>query len=435
MKKIKISIIGLGFVGLTLAAVNANLGYKTTGIEIDKEKLDKIKNGKPDFYEPDVEKLLKNSLKKKTISFTNKFESILDTDITFVTVGTPSDKNGKIDLKKLKKAIFQLSNILKKKKSQHVVVIKSTVIPTTTSKIILPIFKKNSNVIINVNPEFLREGRAIHDLKYPHLIVIGSKQKNEHKILKEYYKQFYQKLPEIIETDCTTAEMIKYSNNIFLATKISFINSIANICQKLPSVDINQIAHAIGKDPRIGEQFLQAGPGFGGSCLPKDLSAMINFSKKIGNPNQLLEAVEKINKSQPEQILQILKDLKIKNKKIIISILGLSFKKDTDDIRESVSITLVNNLLKKNFKINVHDPMAIENFEKIYKNKINYYEKISECIKDSDCCIILTDWKEYTELKPRIFSKNMRTKNIIDARRVLDPRKFNELNYRAIGLG
>jgi len=435
MKKIKISIIGLGFVGLSLAVVNANLGNKTTGIEIDKEKLDGIANGKPDFYEPDVEKLLRNSLKKKTISFTNKFESILDTDITFVTVGTPSDKNGKIDLKNFKKAIFQLSEILKKKKSQHVVVIKSTVIPTTTFEIVLPIFKKNSNVIVNVNPEFLREGRAVNDLKYPHLIVIGSKQKNEHKILKEYYKQFYQKLPEIIETDFTTAEMIKYSNNIFLATKISFINSIANICQKLPSVDVNQIAHAIGRDPRIGAQFLQAGPGFGGSCLPKDLSAMINFSKKFGSPNQLLEAVEKINKSQPKQILQILEDLKLKNKKIIISILGLSFKKDTDDIRESVSIKLVNKLLKKNFKINVHDPMAIENFEKIYKNKINYFEEISDCIKNTDCCIILTDWKEYTKMKAKIFSKNMRTKNIIDARRVLDPRKFNELNYRAIGLG
>ena len=435
MKKIKISVIGLGFVGLSLAAINANFGFKTIGIEIDKKKLENIQNGKPDFYEPGIEMLLKNAIKKKTILFSDKLENILDTDITFVTVGTPSDKSGKIDLKKFKKAIFELSKILNNKKTQHTVVIKSTVIPTTTYDVVLPYFEKNSNIIVNVNPEFLREGNAINDLKYPHLIVIGGKNTKECKFLRNYYNKFYQKLPDVLETDLTTAEMIKYSNNVFLATKISFINSIANICQKLPYVDVNQIAYAIGKDPRIGTQFLQAGPGFGGSCLPKDLSALINFSNKFGNTNQLLKSVENVNQSQPQKILEILKELNVKKDKNKISILGLSFKNKTDDIRESVALKIVKILLKKKFEISVHDPMAIKNFEKIFKNKIKYHEKISDCIKNTDCCIILTDWDEYTKLTATIFLKNMRTKNIIDARRVLNPEKFKKLNFKAIGLG
>lgn len=434
MKKIRISIIGLGFVGLSLAVVNANLGFKTVGIDIDKEKLRKISNGKPDFFEPNVEKILKNSIKKKTISFSNKLEKILETDLTFVTVGTPSTTNGEINLKNLQNVVSQLSKILKKKKSKHLVVIKSTVIPTTTSKIILPYFK-NNNVIVNTNPEFLREGNAINDLIHPHLIVIGGNAQNDQKLLKNYYKEFYQKLPEVLETDFTTAEMIKYSNNVFLATKISFINTIANICQKLPFVDVNQIAYAIGKDPRIGSQFLQAGPGFGGSCLPKDLSALIKFSEKFGNTNKLLHAVEDVNKIQPSRVIQLLENMGVKNKKNRIAILGLSFKKDTDDIRESVSTKIVKSLLKKKFQINVHDPLAIQNFEKIFKSKINYFQKISDCIKNVDCCIILTDWEEYTKLTPTIFLKNMRTKNIIDARRVLESKKFGKLNFKAMGLG
>lgn len=434
MKKTKISIIGLGFVGLSLAVTNAKEGFDTIGIESNKEKLKNLKLGKADFFEPKLNAYLKESVSKNKITFTENLNQILKTDITFITVGTPSTKEGKIDLSALKKVVSELYKILKNKPKNHLIVIKSTVVPTTTLQVIVPILKKLKNVGVVVNPEFLREGSAIDDLYQPHLIVIGSDDERHSKTLENYYKQFYKKMPELLRTDHTTAEMVKYSNNAFLATKISFINSIANICQQLPHVDVNTIAHAIGKDPRIGSQFLQAGPGFGGSCLPKDLSALINFTDKFHDLNGFFKAVENVNKLQSSQVVQMLKSMKLDSKKVI-AILGLAFKKDTDDLREAVSIKLVNYLLKKQMKIKVHDPMALDNFKNIFKDKITYHNKIEDCLKGANCCILLTEWDVYKKLKPETLRKNMKDLNIIDARRILTPSKFNGFNFKAIGLG
>jgi len=435
MNKPKISVIGLGFVGLTLAVINARKGFDTIGIDIDKEKLEKLTSGQPDFFEPNLEKFLKESLRLKKINFTDKVEEILKTDITFLTVGTPTTLDGKIDLSQLKSVVLKLVKILKKKKTSHLIVVKSTVIPTTTSEYIEPHFKNLKNISVVVNPEFLREGNAIRDLLEPHLIVIGEKNKKEGKFLEKYYKLFYKKIPEIISTSHTTAEMIKYSNNVFLATKISFINSIANICQNLPMVDVNKVAYAIGKDSRIGPQFLNAGPGFGGSCLPKDLSALIGFSKKLGKINNLFKAVEEVNELQHMQIIQMLKDMDVLNPGKTISILGLSFKSNTDDIRAAVSIKLVKNLLRKKVKVKVHDPMAMKNFAKIFGKKIVFCKSIQECLRDSEGCVVLTEWNDYKKLRASTFSKYMREPNIIDARRILNPSDFTNLNFRAIGLG
>ncbi|HXV66212.1 MAG TPA: UDP-glucose/GDP-mannose dehydrogenase family protein [Nitrosopumilaceae archaeon] len=435
MKKLKISIIGLGFVGLSLAVTNAREGFFTIGVDSNKTKIKNLQNAKADFFEPNVSKYLKESIKKNKILFTSDLKEILKTDITFITVGTPSTKDGKIDLSSLKKVVSELKKILKTKQKTHLVVIKSTVVPTTTLNEVLPIIKNLKHVGLVVNPEFLREGSAINDLYHPHLIVIGHDNEKHYKILECYYKQFYKRLPEILKTNHTTAEMIKYANNAFLATKISYINSIANICQQLPQVDVNTISHAIGKDPRIGSQFLQAGPGFGGSCLPKDLSALIKFTDKFQDINSFFKAVENVNQLQSNQLIQMLKSMKLLNQNKIIAILGLAFKKDTDDLREAVSIKLVNKLLKKQVKIRVHDPMALDNFKEIFKDKISYHNKITDCIKGADCCIILTEWDAYKKLNTGILKNHMRKPNIIDARRVLDPSKFKELNYKAIGLG
>ena len=434
LQKPKISVIGLGFVGLSLSVVNANYGFQTIGIDIDKKKLEKVKNGDPDFFEPQLDKFLKDALKKKTLSFSGNLSEVLQSDITFITVGTPSTSKGKIDLKNLKNVVKELSQILKKRNKKHLIVIKSTVIPTTTHDTILPYFHSNSNVKIVMNPEFLREGNAINDLIKPHLIVVGCKDKKGCSELNDYYKKFYAKLPEILETDLTTAEMIKYTNNVFLATKISFINTIANICQNLPNVDVNKIAYGIGRDSRIGSEFLHAGPGFGGSCLPKDLSALIDFSNKFGNANNLLKAVEDVNKIQPKRVIKMMDDLGIRNRQKI-AILGLAFKRDTDDIREAISNKVVNILLKKGMKINVHDPMALENFKRKFGNKINYCNSVPECLKDTHCCIILTDWNEYKKLKEFTFLKHMKKYNLIDAKRILNPQKFLNMNYRGVGLG
>jgi len=227
-----ISVIGMGFVGLSLAVVNAQKKFETIGIDIDKKKIKELQEGKTPFFEPNLKQFLKNSLKSKKILFTENLHEILNSDITFITVGTPTKKNGEINLSQLQTVISKLSKILKAKKSAHLIVIKSTVAPLTTLKHVIPKFKQKT-VSIVFNPEFLREGNAVQDLLEPHLIVIGE-QKNSGEKLVKYYKQFYGRQPEILRTGFTTAEMIKYTNNAFLATKISFINSIANICQNLP---------------------------------------------------------------------------------------------------------------------------------------------------------------------------------------------------------
>jgi len=435
MIKPKISVIGLGFVGLALAVINAKKGFETIGIDSDKEKLKNLRKGIADFYEPNLSKLLKESMKGNKISFSDDFNNILKTDITFITVGTPSTKEGRIDLTSLKKVISDLYNVLKNKSKNHLIVIKSTVVPTTTSQIVVPKMKNLKNVSVAVNPEFLREGNALNDLLKPHLIVIGCENDKGCKALENYYQQFYKIMPELLKTGNTTAEMIKYSNNAFLATKISFINSIANVCQKLPLVDVNTIAYAIGKDPRIGSQFLQAGPGFGGSCLPKDLSALIQFTEKYHDLNGFFKAVENVNKLRLNQVIQMLKSMKLLNSKKTISVLGLSFKKNTDDLREATSIKLVKSLLKKGIQLRVHDPMAMENFQKFFNNKISYCKKIDDCLKGANCCVILTEWDDYKKLNTNVFRKNMKELNIIDTRRILDPAKFTEFNFKAIGLG
>jgi len=435
MKKPKISVIGLGFVGLTLAVINAKEGFDTLGIDIDKTKLNKLNRGETYFFEPQLQNFLKSAHKNKKIHFTSDFDEVIKTDITFLTVGTPSSSDGKIDLNQLKKVVSRLSKILKKKKSRHLLVVKSTVIPSTTSKYIEPAFKKLKNVGVVVNPEFLREGQALQDLLFPHIIVIGTNNITDGKALEKYYKLFYGKLPEVIQTNTATAEMIKYTNNAFLATKISFINSIANICQNIPQVDVKKIAYAIGKDSRIGPQFLNAGPGFGGSCLPKDLSALIGFSNQFGKANSLFKAVKEVNDLQPYHIIDFLKNMGVYKKNKTVSILGIAFKNNTDDIREAVSVKLVKILLKKGIKIKAHDPMALKNLEKIFGNKLQYCKSIKNCLINSNCCVILTEWKEYKKLVPKIFSTNMKESNIVDARRILESSKFTKLNFTAVGLG
>lgn len=436
MRGPKISVIGLGFVGLPLAVVNATSGFETIAIDNNKKKLEQLRKGKSDFFEPQLSKFLNESIKTKNIQFSENVEDVLKSDITFLTVGTPSVSNGGIDLTQLKNVVTRLSRILKRKRTKHLVVIKSTVIPTTTLKIIIPKFSNLKNVGVVVNPEFLREGSAINDLINPHLIVIGEANKMDGKKLVEYYKVFHKEnLPEIIRTEITTAEMIKYANNAFLVTKISFINSIANVCQNIRNVDVKTIAYAIGKDPRIGPLFLNAGPGFGGSCLPKDLSAWINFSERFGESNQFFKAIKEVNDAQPFKILSIMKKMKLLKRNKVISVLGLSFKKDTDDIREAVSIKLVDKLIQSGLHVRVHDPMALDNFKSLFGNKITYCSNVSQCLRDSECCILLTEWDQYKTLAPNFFKKSMKIPNIIDARRILDNTRFSKLNFHAIGLG
>ena len=433
----KIAVIGLGFVGLALSSVLASRGITTIGIDSDRKKCSKIAKGMPTFFEPNLEKTLKKALKEKLI-ITDKLSSINNCDFIFVTVGTPQKKNGEIDLSFIKSVVSNVGKLISKSKKKPTILVKSTVIPGTMKNVVLPILERNSkkkagkDFGLISNPEFLQESQAIQDTIKPHVVVLGGYRTKFMKKTEKFFSRFNPNVPIII-TNHQTAEMIKYAHNTFLATKISFINQIANICQGIPDTNIDDVANTMGLDPRIGNLFLNAGPGYGGSCLPKDIKAIINLSSKLGVNPTLLTAVEKINKQQISHIVTLVKQNigKINGKKL--TILGVAFKPGTDDIRNSVSIDLVKRLLKLGAKITIHDPKALENARKIFHDNAKYVKSVPSALKDCQCAIIMTQWKDYERINNKII-KQMAKKFIIDTRRVLYNKNL-DAKYYAIGLG
>ena len=433
----KIGIIGLGFVGLSFASVLASKGYSIIGVDTDKEKLEKIKNGIVPFYEPKLQSMLRSSL-NVGLKVSSNILAIKKCNLIFVTVGTPQKRNGEIDLTMIKNVTNKIGKLLSKTQNKPIIIIKSTVIPGTTQNVILPILQRISGKNVGkdfgllTNPEFLRETMAVNDTLHPHVIVLGGDNDIFLKKVRRFYSNLHHSVP-IVLTNYSTAEIIKYANNSFLATKISFINQIASICEEIPDANIDDVAKTIGLDPRIGNLFLDAGPGYGGSCLPKDVKAIINFSTKAGINPTLLTAVEKTNKQQINSIIKLIKQniAKIHGRKI--AVLGIAFKPETDDIRDSVSVELVNRLIKLGAKITIHDPKAIENAKKIFNNKIKYQKSVSTAVKDCKCAIIMTAWKQYEKINNKTIEQ-MAKKFIIDSRRIISDKKLNA-KYFAIGLG
>ena len=432
-----IAVVGLGFVGLSMSSVLASKNYSVIGIDIDNQKCSDIRNGLLPLFEPDLENTLRIGLKKK-LTISNNFSLIKNCDMIFVTVGTPQKSNGAIELSMIKKATTTIGQIIRKSKKSPIIFIKSTVVPGTAENVILPILEKKSGKKSNrdfgiiSNPEFLQESNAIRDTKYPHAIVLGGKQSKYMKKAKMFFSKMHPNVPIVI-TNFQTAEMIKYANNSFLATKISFINQLSNICQNIPGTNIDDVAKIIGLDPRIGKLFLNAGPGYGGSCLPKDISALINFADKIGVNPLLLNAVKKTNHEQVNNIVSLMKKILGNIAAKRITVLGTAFKPNTDDIRDSKSIELIKKLLKNKAKITIHDPKAIENTKKIFGEKILYAKSISDALNKSQCVIIMTHWKQYDTLNNNSI-KQMNRKIIIDCRRVLVKKEL-DAKYYAIGIG
>jgi len=440
----RISIVGTGYVGLSTAVAFAKKGYHVIASTHNPKKVAMINGGVAPFYEPELREVLKEVVGKKALKCTlNTEEAILNSDVSFITVGTPSKPDGSIDLQYIKNSAYEIGEALRKKEIYHLIVVKSTVLPGTTEKIVKPIIERlsgkscGSEFGLCMNPEFLREGSALHDTLHPDRVVIGEYDKKSGDVLESLYRDFYgEKIPPIIRTNLATAELIKYASNAFLATKISFINFIANLCQKIPGADVKTVAEGMGLDKRIGPLFLNAGLGYGGSCFPKDVKALIHYSKSLGCDPSLLEAVEKINELQPYKAIELCKNFlgALKGKKI--AILGLAFKPNTDDMREARSIPIINQLLKEGAKITAYDPVAIENAKSIFKNKIAYASSAIECIKGADCCILVTEWEEFKKLKPQDFIENMKQPVLIDGRRIYNPEEFSEkLKFAAIGLG
>ena len=434
----KVAIIGMGFVGLSLAVFLSSKNVKVFGIENNKSKLSSLKHGKPPFFEPDLKKTLLQSIEKGNLCFFGSINNVFDKiDLLYVTVGTPTI-HGKIDLRTLKSVITNIGKLLKKSRNSPLIIIKSTIAPGTTQKIIIPLLKKYSkkilgkNLFLVTNPEFIREGRAIYDQTNPHVIVIGSADNKSKKLITNFYKKIYPSKVSRVLVNFPTSEMIKYSNNAFLATKITFINTISNLCQKIPDTNVDEIAKCMGMDPRISPEFLKAGPGYGGSCFPKDLESFISVYKEHGLQPVLFSSVKKVNSNQ---IVEVIKIMKQKIKKIngkSVAILGLAFKENSDDVRESTSISLIKKLLPMKCKIKVHDPLAIQNTRKIFKNKISYFDDYRKCIEKTDCAILMTPWIQYKKIHSRDIKK-MNHPLIIDTRRILQNSKLNA-DYNALGI-
>jgi UDPglucose 6-dehydrogenase len=442
--KHRVSFFGLGYVGLTTATCLANKDFQIIGFDIDSNRVKLINSCEAPFHEHGLSEILEKAVKNGTLSCTTDYqEAVLETDVTFITVGTPSRPDGNIDLTYVEDASRMIGEALRRKKSWHLVVVKSTVTPGTTTNIVKPLVEKNSekncgfDFGLCMNPEFLKEGSSIEDTFSPDRLIIGESDKKSGDLLEKFFKDFYEdKMPSTIRTTPENAELIKYANNAFLAMKVSFINMIANLCRRLPSTDVEVMARGIGLDKRINPLFLKAGAGWGGSCWGKDLKALKSFAEQLGINLPLVDSTLKINDVQPYFMVELAKELTGGLKKRRIAILGLSFKPDTDDMREAVSIKIVNSLVGEEAVVVVYDPMAMSNAKKIFGDKIEYAASVLDCLKNSDCALIVTEWNEFKSLAPEVFMKHMRIPAIVDCRRIYNPSATSsKLRFATVGLG
>lgn len=416
--------------GLTSAAVFTKLGHKVWLIEKDLNKIESIKQGKMPFFEPGLSEIVKKSIKNNTLLPTSLYqEGISNADIIFICVGTPSQKNGAADISQVLTSTKELAYYIKQ---NAIIANKSTVPIGTTAKVkkIIKRYCKSKHFEIASCSEFLKEGSAIHDALNPDRIIIGADSPLAKKVLLEAHK----KLPgERVITDIRTAEMIKYASNAFLATKISFINEIANICEKT-GANVDDVALGMGLDPRIGKAFLRAGIGYGGSCFPKDTRALHAISLSHNYDFRLLKAVIEVNNMQREKFIKKVANALagLKNKKI--GALGLAFKNNTDDIRESAALEIISSLLKKGAKIKAFDPAAMANAKRALP-KIELCKKAEDAAADADALLILTEWQEFKKLPWKSMKNKMRRPIIIDGRNLLYPKKMRGLEYKYVSMG
>jgi UDPglucose 6-dehydrogenase len=437
-------VIGMGHVGLTTAVCLSAKRNKVTGVDVDERKVATINSGKIPFREPWLEKHLRRALSSGFECVSDIRQAISQSRITFITVGTPLGTDGEANLDEVKVAAESTGSSLKQKNQYHLVVLRSTVPPRTTMNVIRPILESASmkctpaDFGLCVNPEFLREGSAIHDMLHPDKIVIGAMDKHSCDVLLKLYRDFYGKKVRTIMTSPTNAELIKYANNAFLATKISFINTIANMCQSLEGADVRTVAGAIGLDKRIGPFYLDAGLGFGGSCLPKDVKALVKFSmKELSYYPSLIADADSTNSAQPLKAVDLVRRALGGLKSKRIAVLGLSFKPDTDDLREAVSISIIKSVLGEGAAVVAYDPMAVESARRIFQDKIEYADDAMKCIEKADCCMVVTEWDEFKKLRASDFRSRMRKPLVVDGRRIYERAEFIEagVEFYAVGLG
>lgn len=426
-----ITIIGVGYVGLVSGTMLSEQGHKVDCIDINTKKIELLKSGKIPLYEPGLADYLENNIKSQRIRFFDSYFQINpNTEVVFITVDTPSDSLGNANLQNVYNAVSEVSERVNQ---DCLIVIKSTVPPGTAENIYNYLSNKGYNFDLGVNPEFLKQGSAVSDFLYPDRIIIGVKTKLARAKLEVIYRSFIDKNIPLIVTDTVTAEMIKYASNAFLATKVAFINEMAGLCELL-GADIDLLANSMGMDHRIGKEFLKAGPGFGGSCFPKDLSALIRLAE---DHNVKLQILNSVKESNYNHITNIAKKVEyvlngVQNKKI--AIWGLTFKSGTDDVRNSPAIDIAQLLVNNKAKITAYDPMGMDNARQVLKD-IEYADNAIGAARDAEALLLLTEWKEFKNQDFASLKSIMAAPNVFDFRNLLDSELLLRYGYHVYSLG
>lgn len=435
----KISVVGTGYVGLVSGTCFAETGIDVVCVDIDQRKIDMLNNGQIPIYEPGLEDVYKKNVEKGRLSFTTNIQdSLKDADAIFIAVGTPPDEDGSADLK----YVLGVAREVGKYIDHYMVVVTKSTVPVGTSHKVKnavqeELQKRGANIPFDVasNPEFLKEGSAIADFLKPDRIVVGTESEQAQKVMQKLYKPFLLNGHPILFMDIASSEMTKYAANSMLATKISFMNDIANLCE-LVGADVSMVRKGIGSDSRIGNQFIYAGTGYGGSCFPKDVQALIRTGDEYGHSLEILKAVENVNNRQKSILIEKIRKHfgdQLKGRKF--AIWGLAFKPKTDDMREAPSLVIIDLLLKMGAEIVAYDPVAKHEAQRILGDKIEFAQNEYDACVDADALILVTEWPEFRVLHYRVLSKLMRNKVVFDGRNIYEPEEMREEGFSYYGIG
>ena len=435
-----IAVVGTGYVGLVSGACFADTGANVTCVDVDADKIERLKNGEIPIYEPGLDELVKKNFSAGRLKFTTDLSSVLDdVQIVFSAVGTPPDEDGSADLK----YVLQVARTIGQNLNHYVVVVTKATVPVGTAKKVRhtieeELQKRGVDIEFDVasNPEFLKEGNAIKDFMSPDRVVVGVESEHAKKVLSKLYKPFLLNNFRVIFMDIPSAEMTKYAANSMLATRISFMNDIANLCERV-GADVNMVRAGIGADTRIGRKFLYAGCGYGGSCFPKDVKALIKTADQNGYSMEVLKAVERVNEKQKSILVEKLQKAfdgqSLKGK--TIAMWGLSFKPETDDMRESTALVMINLLLEAGCVVRAYDPVAMNECKRRIGDKITYCRDMYDAVLDADALLLLTEWKEFRLPTWGVIKKAMKRPLVIDGRNIFDIEELheNEFEYHCIG--
>ncbi len=430
----KISVIGTGYVGLVAGACLADMGNEVICVDNNIEKLEKLKNGIIPIYEPGLEELVKSNVSENRLTFTSCLdEAVKKTDVCFIAVGTPQDTDGSADLKYVLGVAEQIAKAMN---GYKVIVDKSTV-PVGTAEKVAEVIRENTTHPFDVvsNPEFLKQGNAVDDFLSPDRVIIGSNSDKATRIMQEIYSPFFRTGNRIVLMDVKSAEMTKYAANSFLATKISFMNELANLCEHV-GADIEMVRVGISTDSRIGNKFLFPGLGYGGSCFPKDVKAIVETGKEFGCEMSIIKSVDKANQNQRQLFIKkITKKYTEDLSNRTFAVWGLAFKPKTDDMREAPAITIINELLKRGAKVKAYDPKASETAKKIFGDKIKYSKSSYEALKDADALLLLTEWNEFRRPDFDRIKGLMKTAVIYDGRNQYNYDRMREQDFEYYCIG